>query len=71
MNKLVNTLNKMGGRFATLVVNRAKGQQTYCARIEKVSDTGKTVLESKDEIRVYCDTNDAVDVSLSVLTGVN
>ena len=36
-----------------------------------ISDTGKTVLESKDEIRVYCDTNDAVDVSLSVLTGVN
>jgi len=36
-----------------------------------ISDTGKTVLESRDEIRVYCDTNDAVDVSLSVLTGVN
>jgi len=36
-----------------------------------ISDTGKTVLEAKDEIRVYCDTADAVDVSLSVLTGVN
>lgn len=36
-----------------------------------ISDTGKTVLESKDEVRVYCDTADAVDVSLSVLTGVS
>lgn len=36
-----------------------------------ISDTGKTVLESRDEIRVYCDTADAVDVSLSVLTGVS
>jgi hypothetical protein len=36
-----------------------------------ISDTGKTVLESKDELRVYCDTADAVDVSLSVLTGVS
>jgi len=36
-----------------------------------ISDTGKTVLESRDEIRVYCDTVDAVDVSLSVLTGVS
>ena len=56
MNKLVNTLNKMGGRFATLVVNRAKGKQTYSARIEKVSDTGKTVtffdINNKSTIRV-------------------
>ena len=36
-----------------------------------ISDTGKTLLESGDEIRVYCDTADAVDVSLSILTGVN
>ena len=36
-----------------------------------ISDTGKTVLESKDELRVYCDTANAVDVSLSVLTGVS
>ena len=36
-----------------------------------ISDVGKTLLEGNDEIRVYCDTNDAVDVSLSVLTGVN
>ena len=36
-----------------------------------ISDTGKTLLEATDELRVYCDTTDAVDVSLSILTGVN
>ena len=35
-----------------------------------VSDTGKTLLESFDELRVYCDTANAIDVSLSILTGV-
>ena len=36
-----------------------------------ISDTGKTLLEAGDELKVYCDTTDAVDVSLSILTGVN
>ena len=36
-----------------------------------ISDTGKTLLEAGDQLRVYCDTANAVDVSLSVLTGVN
>lgn len=36
-----------------------------------ISDTGKTLLEGGDELKVYCDTSDAVDVSLSILTGVN
>ena len=36
-----------------------------------VSDTGKTVLEALDGIRVYCDTANAIDVSLSILTGVS
>ena len=36
-----------------------------------ISDTGKTLLEATDELRVYCDTANAVDVSLSILTGVN
>ena len=36
-----------------------------------ISDTGKTLLESGDELRVYCDSESAVDVSLSILTGVN
>ena len=36
-----------------------------------LSDTGKTVLESSDEIRIYCDTANAIDASLSILTGVS
>jgi hypothetical protein len=36
-----------------------------------ISDTGKTLLEGLDEVRVYCDTANGVDVSLSILTGVN
>ena len=36
-----------------------------------ISDTGKTLLESGDELRVYCDSQSAVDVSFSILTGVN
>ena len=36
-----------------------------------LSDTGKTVLESSDEIRIYCDTANAIDATLSSLTGVS
>ena len=36
-----------------------------------ISDTGKTLLEAGDELKVYCDITDAVDVNLSILTGVN
>ena len=36
-----------------------------------ISDAGKTVLESLDVVRVYCDTDNALDVNLSILTGVN
>ena len=36
-----------------------------------LSDTGKTVLESSDEIRIYCDTANAIDETLSILTGVS
>ena len=36
-----------------------------------ISDTGKTVLESSDEIRIYCDTANAIDATLSILTGVS
>jgi len=35
-----------------------------------IADTGKTLLEGDDELRVYCDTNNGVDVNLSILTGV-
>ena len=36
-----------------------------------ISDAGKTVLESSDEIRVYCDSANAIDATLSILTGVS
>ena len=36
-----------------------------------ISDTGKTLLESLDAIRVYCDTANAIDANISILTGVN
>ena len=36
-----------------------------------ITDAGKTVLESSDEIRIYCDTNNAIDATLSILTGVS
>ena len=36
-----------------------------------ISDTGKTVLEQFDAIRVYCDTANAVDVQLGILKGVS
>ena len=36
-----------------------------------ISDTGKTLLESADELKIYCDSDGAIDVSLSILTGVN
>ena len=36
-----------------------------------ISDTGKTLLESEDAIKVYCDTANAIDANISILTGVN
>ena len=36
-----------------------------------ISDTGKTLLESGDLIKIYCDTDNAIDANISVLTGVN
>ena len=36
-----------------------------------ISDTGKTVLESLDAIRVYSNVANGIDVSLSILTGVS
>tara|TARA_R110002012_G_scaffold313047_1_gene524333 strand:- start:1137 stop:1676 length:540 start_codon:yes stop_codon:yes gene_type:complete len=36
-----------------------------------ISDTGKTLLEANDEIRVYTDSSNAIDVNLSILTGVS
>ena len=36
-----------------------------------ISDTGKTLLEASDELRVYCDSVDGIDVNLSILKGVS
>ena len=36
-----------------------------------ISDAGKTLLEASDEVRVYCDTVNGVDVNLSILQGVS
>ncbi len=36
-----------------------------------ISDTGKTLLEASDELRVYCDSVDGIDVNLSILQGVS
>ena len=36
-----------------------------------ISDAGKTVLEGDDKVRIYCDVDNAIDVNLSILTGVN
>ena len=36
-----------------------------------ITDAGKTVLESSDEIRVYCDSANAIDATLSIITGVS
>ena len=36
-----------------------------------ISDTGKTVLESLDAIRVYSNVDNGIDVTLSILTGVS
>ena len=36
-----------------------------------IADAGKTILTGNDEIRVYCDTENALDVTLSILEGVS
>ena len=36
-----------------------------------ITDAGKTVLESSDEIRIYCDTENAIDAPLSILRVVS
>ena len=36
-----------------------------------ITDAGKTLLETSDELRVYCDSANAIDVDLSILKGVS
>ena len=36
-----------------------------------ISEAGKTVLEANDQVKIYCDTANAVDVTLAILSGVS
>tara|TARA_R100000742_G_C4279128_1_gene102987 strand:- start:305 stop:844 length:540 start_codon:yes stop_codon:yes gene_type:complete len=36
-----------------------------------ISDAGKTILEAQDSVRVFADSANAIDVNLSILTGVS
>ena len=36
-----------------------------------ISDAGKTLMEGNDNLNVYCDTANAIDVNLSILKGVS
>ncbi len=36
-----------------------------------ISDAGKCVLEAGDEVRLFCDSSNAIDANLSILTGVS
>ena len=36
-----------------------------------ITDAGKTVLETSDSVRVYCDTANGIDATLSILKGVS
>ena len=36
-----------------------------------ISDTGKTLLEGNDALKIACDTAGAIDANISILTGVN
>ena len=36
-----------------------------------ISEAGKTILEALDQVTVYCDTANAVDVNLAILSGVS
>ena len=36
-----------------------------------ITDTGKTVLEALDEVRLYTDVDNAIDANLSILTGIS
>ena len=36
-----------------------------------ISEAGKTVLEQNDQVKIYCDVANAVDVTLAILSGVS
>ena len=36
-----------------------------------ISEAGKTVLEQNDQVKIYCDVANAVDITLAILSGVS
>ena len=72
-----NTANSVN-LTVTVYDNSAESESHLAAKIPVptgssfvISDAGKTVLEGNDEVRVYCDTENAIDVNLSILKGVS
>ena len=72
-----NTANSVN-LTVTVYDNSAEVESQLAAKIPVptgssfvISDAGKTVLESQDGVRVFCDSAGAIDVNLSVLTGVS
>ena len=63
----VETRDSSAGVDANLVYNAPIPEGSSMI----ISDAGKTVLEATDELRVYCDTNNGVDVNFSILSGVS
>ena len=63
----VETRDSSAGVDANLVYNAPVPEGSSMI----ISDAGKTVLESTDELRVYCDTKNGVDVNFSILSGVS
>ena len=63
----VETRDSSAGVDANLVYNAPVPEGSSMI----ISDAGKTVLEATDELRVYCDTKNGVDVNFSILSGVS
>ena len=53
------------------IIRSRTGTAATCDKGLVISDAGKTLLEGLDEVRVYCDTENGVDVNLSILKGVS
>ena len=72
-----NTNGQVG--LTVLVLDQSTGVQVAIASKIPVpagssfviSDTGKTLLEGNDAIKIACDTAGAIDANISILTGVN
>ncbi len=72
-----NTNGQVG--LTVLVLDQSTGVQVAIASKIPVpagssfviSDTGKTLLEGNDALKIACDTAGAIDANISILTGVN